>query len=185
MLGFAQDLAAAATTITFNQLGQVVAQRGRLPHHHASQSDRDRRRPAPAGHDRRRRKCPGMRSRSVPACVQRSHVPTMMRKRKIMRQSPPLKSPQQGVVLIEAMVAILIFSVGRAGDRRPAGQHDQERRRLEVPFRGELHRPVEDRPDVGGLPPISPPTSRPTPPYACCRAARAPSAAVASATAPW
>jgi len=29
-----------------------------------------------------------------------------------MRQSPPLKSAQQGAVLIEAMVAILIFSLG-------------------------------------------------------------------------
>jgi type IV pilus assembly protein PilV len=31
---------------------------------------------------------------------------------KIMHQSPGLKSAQQGVILIEAMVAILIFSIG-------------------------------------------------------------------------
>jgi type IV pilus assembly protein PilV len=36
----------------------------------------------------------------------------MMCERKIMRQSLPLKSPQQGAVLIEALVAILIFSLG-------------------------------------------------------------------------
>jgi type IV pilus assembly protein PilV len=36
----------------------------------------------------------------------------MMNERKIMRQLPPMKSPQQGAVLIEAMVAILIFSLG-------------------------------------------------------------------------
>lgn len=36
----------------------------------------------------------------------------MMSERKIMRQPSPLKSAQQGAVLIEAMVAILIFSLG-------------------------------------------------------------------------
>ena len=80
-----------------------------------------------------------------------------------MRQSPPLKSAQQGAVLIEAMVAILIFSLGVLAI--VGLQANMIKNVADSKYRSEASyiAQSQDRPDVGGSRQSRRPTSRPTP----------------------